>query len=70
MIPTRKYEPKHLKIRRTSHTRKSNENSLKKTQKSLEPQERNQHNHETFHTLRGQILNKMVKKTYTYGVGK
>jgi hypothetical protein len=34
----------------------------KKTEKSLEPQEGNRRNHESFHTLRGQILYKPVKK--------
>jgi hypothetical protein len=41
---------------------KSNENSPKKTQKTLEPQEGNRRNHESFHTVVGQILYKIVKK--------
>jgi hypothetical protein len=62
IIPIKKAEPKHLRIEGTIHTRKSNENSLKKTRKSLEPQEGNRCNHECFHTLKGQILYKPVKK--------
>jgi hypothetical protein len=67
MIPSNKSEAKHLKIEGTRCTRKSTENSLKKTQKSYELPEGNQRNHECFHILRGQILYKMVKKFYTYG---
>jgi hypothetical protein len=55
MIPTNKFEPKHLGIEGTMHTQKSNENSLKTPQKSHKLQEGNQRNHESFHTLRGQI---------------
>jgi hypothetical protein len=44
MIPTMKSEPKHLGIEGTNHAQKSNKNSPKKTQKSLEPQEGNQRN--------------------------
>jgi hypothetical protein len=36
--------------------------SLKKDTKSLEPREGNQHNHECFHTTRGLILYKIMKK--------
>jgi hypothetical protein len=32
MIPTNKSEPKHLRIEGTSHARKSNRNSMNKTQ--------------------------------------
>jgi hypothetical protein len=70
MISTNKSEPKHLRIEGTRHTRKFNKNCPKKTQKSHELQEGNQHNHEWFHTLRGHILYKTVKKIYTYGAGK
>jgi hypothetical protein len=61
MIPTNKSEPKHLKIKGTSHTRKSDENSSKKTQKSNELQEGKRRNHESFHSLGGQILYKRRK---------
>jgi hypothetical protein len=70
MIPLRKSEPKHLRIEGTRHARKSNENSPKTTRKSHELQERIRRNHESFHTLKGQILYKTVKKIKTYGVGK
>jgi hypothetical protein len=62
MIPTSKSEPKHLRIEGARRERKSNEKSPKKTWKSHELQEGNQHNHETFHTLGDQILYKAVKK--------
>jgi hypothetical protein len=62
MIPTNKSKPKHLRIEGTSHARKSNENSSKKTRKLHELQEGDRHNHESLHTLRGQILYKPVKK--------
>jgi hypothetical protein len=39
----------------------THENSSKKTQKSHELQEGDRRNHESFHTLRGQILYKPVK---------
>jgi hypothetical protein len=55
MIPTNKSEPKHIRIEETSHTRKPNENSSKKTQTG------NRRNHESFHTLVGQILYKWRK---------
>jgi hypothetical protein len=58
MIPTKKFEPKHLRIEGTSRTRKTNENSSKKTQKSNELQTGNQRNHESFHSLGGQIIYK------------
>jgi hypothetical protein len=34
MIPTKKSEPKHLRIEGTRRAQKTNENSLKKTRKS------------------------------------
>jgi hypothetical protein len=40
---------------------KIHQNSLKKTRKSHELQEGDRRNHESFHTLRGQILYKRVK---------
>jgi hypothetical protein len=43
---------------------------LQWTRKSQELQEGNQHNHESFHTLGGQILYKAVKKIYAYGAKK
>jgi hypothetical protein len=61
MIPTNKSEPKHLIIEGTSRARKSNENSSKKTRKSHELQEGDRRNHESFHTLGGQILYRRVK---------
>jgi hypothetical protein len=42
----------------------------KKTQKSLEPREENRRNHECFHTTRGQILYKIMKKNLAYRAGK
>jgi hypothetical protein len=38
MIPTNKFEPKHLRIKGTSRARKNDENSSKKTRKSNELQ--------------------------------
>jgi hypothetical protein len=70
IIPTNKSEPKHLRIEGTRRTRKSNENSSKRTQKSHELQKGKQHNYESFHTLGGQIIYKPVKKIYTYGERK
>jgi hypothetical protein len=61
MIPTNKSEPKHLRIKGTSQAQKSSENSSKKTRKSHELQKGDRRNHESFHTLRGQILYKPVK---------
>jgi hypothetical protein len=61
MIPTNKSEPKHLKIEGTSRTRKTNKNSSKKTRKSNELQVGNRRNHESFHSLGGQILYKRRK---------
>jgi hypothetical protein len=62
MIPTNKSEPKHLRIKRTSRTRKTDENSTKKSRKSNKLQAENQRNHESFHSLGGQILYKRRKK--------
>jgi hypothetical protein len=53
MIPTNKFEPKHLRIEGTSHARKTEENSSKQKQKSNELQTENRRNHESFHSLRG-----------------
>jgi hypothetical protein len=61
MVPTNKFEPKHLRIKGTSRARKTNENSSKKTRKSNELQTGNRRNHESFHSLRGQILYKLRK---------
>jgi hypothetical protein len=61
MIPTNKFEPKHLRIKGTSRAQKTDENSLKKTQKSNELRVGNRRNHESFHSLGGQILYKRRK---------
>jgi hypothetical protein len=61
MIPTNKFEPKRLRIKGTSHARKNDENSSKKTRKSNELQTGNRLNHESFHSLGGQILYKQSK---------
>jgi hypothetical protein len=61
MISTNKSEPKHLKIEGTSRARKTDENRSKKTRKSNELQARNRRNHESFHSLGGQILYKRRK---------
>jgi hypothetical protein len=61
MIPTNKFEPKHLGIEGTSRARKTGENRSKKTRKSNELQTGNRCNHESFHSLRGQILYKQRK---------
>jgi hypothetical protein len=61
MIPTNKSEPKHLRIEGTSRTQKTDENSSRKTQKSNELQTGNRRNHESFHSLGGQILYKRRK---------
>jgi hypothetical protein len=61
MIPTNKFEPKHLKIEGTSRARKADENSTKKTRKSSKLQTGNRRNHESFHSLGGQILYKQRK---------
>jgi hypothetical protein len=61
MIPTNKSERKHLRIEGTRHARKSNKNSSKKIRKSHELREGNRRNHESFHSLGGQILYKRMK---------
>jgi hypothetical protein len=61
MIPTNKFEPKRLRIKGTRRARKTDENSSKKTRKSNELQIRNRRNHESFHSLGGQILHKLRK---------
>jgi hypothetical protein len=61
MIPNKKSEPKHYGIEGTSRARKTDENSSKKTQKSNELQTENRRNHESFHSLDGQILYKQWK---------
>jgi hypothetical protein len=61
VIPTNKSEPKHLRIEGTSCTRKTDKNSSKKTRKSNKLQAGNRHNHESFHSLGGQILYKRRK---------
>jgi hypothetical protein len=70
MIATNKSKPKHLRIEVTSHARKSNKSSSKKTRKSHKPQGGNRRDHESFHTLGGQILYEPVKKIKTYGAEK
>jgi hypothetical protein len=59
--PHQKSEHKHLRIERTSRAQKPDENSLKKTRKSNGLQVVNRHNHESFHSLGGQILYKRRK---------
>jgi hypothetical protein len=61
MIRTNKFEPKNLRIKGTSRARKPDENSSKKTRKSNELQPGNRRNHESFHSLGGQILYKWSK---------
>jgi hypothetical protein len=61
MISTNKFEPKHFRIEVTSCARKTNENSSKKTRKSNELQIGNRRNHESFHSLGGQLLYKRRK---------
>jgi hypothetical protein len=61
MIPTNKFERKHLRIKGTSRARKTDENSSKKTRKSNELQTRNRRNHASFHSFGGQILYKQRK---------
>jgi hypothetical protein len=61
MIPTNKSEPKHLRVEGTSRTQKTKENRSKKTRKSNELQVGNPLNHESFHSLGGQILHKQRK---------
>jgi hypothetical protein len=61
MITTNKSEPKHRRIEGTSRARKTDENSSKKTRKSNELQTGNRRNHESFHSLGGQILYKRKK---------
>jgi hypothetical protein len=61
MIPTNKFEPKHLKIKGTRRARKTDKNRSKKTRKSNELQTGNQRNHESIHSLRGHILYKLRK---------
>jgi hypothetical protein len=61
MIPTNKFKPKHLRIKGTSRARETDENSSKKIRKSDELQTGNRRNHESFHSLGGQILYKQRK---------
>jgi hypothetical protein len=63
MIPTNKFELKHLRIERTSRARKTDENSSKNTRKSNELPTGNRRNHESFHSLGGQILYKTEEKS-------
>jgi hypothetical protein len=61
MIPTNKFEPKYLRIKGASGARETDGISSKKTRKSNELQTSNRHNHESFHSLGGQILYKRRK---------
>jgi hypothetical protein len=61
MIPTNKFEPKHLRIKGTCRARKTDDNSSKKTRKSNELETGNRRNHESFNSLRGKILYKLRK---------
>jgi ribosomal protein L27 len=67
MILTNKSEAKHLRIEGTSRARKTEENSSKRTRKSNELQLGNQRNHESFHSLGGQILYKRRKNLTLWG---
>jgi hypothetical protein len=67
MIPTNKFEPKHLRIKGTSRARKTDEDSSKKIRKSNELQTRNRRNNESFHSLGGQILYKWRKNLKEQG---
>jgi hypothetical protein len=61
IIPTNKSEPKHLRIEETSRARKTDKNSSKKTRKSNKLKTGNRRNHESFHSLGGQIFYKWRK---------
>jgi hypothetical protein len=61
MIPTNKSEPNHLRIEGTSRVPKTDKNNSKKIRKSNELQAENRRNHESFHSLGGQILYKRRK---------
>jgi hypothetical protein len=61
MIPTNKSEPKHLRIEGKIRARKTDENSSKETKKSYELETGNRRNHESFHSIGGQILYKRRK---------
>jgi hypothetical protein len=65
MIPTNKSKPKEQGVHENP-----TKIARKKTPESHELQEGNQRNHESFHTLEGQILYKTVKKIYAYGARK
>jgi hypothetical protein len=69
MVPTNKFEPKHLITEGTSRARKTDKNSSKKTRKSNELQAGNRRNHESFHSFGGQILYKR-RKNLPYGARK
>jgi hypothetical protein len=62
MILSKKSEEKHPQIDESSDERNSYENSSKKIRKSHELREGNRRNYECFHTTRGQILYKIMKK--------
>jgi hypothetical protein len=57
------------RIKGTSHARKTDENSSKKTWKSNKLRAENRRNHESFHSLEEQILYKR-RKNLTYGARK
>jgi hypothetical protein len=61
MVPTNNLSPSTSESKGTSHARKTDENSSKKTQKSNELKTGNRRNHEIFHSLGGQILYKQRK---------
>jgi hypothetical protein len=61
MIPTNKFEPKHLGIKETSRTRKTDENSSEKARRTNKLQVGNRRNQESFHSHGGQILYKPRK---------
>jgi hypothetical protein len=61
MIATNKSEDKNNQIDGTSRARKTDENSSKKTRQSNKLKGGNRRNHESFHSLGGQILYKRRK---------
>jgi hypothetical protein len=61
MIPTNKSEPKHNRIEGIGRAQKTDKNSSKKTRKSNDLRTGNRRNHESFHSLGGQIFYKRRK---------
>jgi hypothetical protein len=61
MIPTKQFEAKHLRIKGTSRARKMTKIARKRHENQNELQTGNRRNHESFHSLGGQILYKLRK---------